>query len=149
MAGQLLRTQRRSLNKIRILLAAGLLGITAGYALSLITPIIRRISTSSFVIITGGFCLLALALSFWLIDVLKIRAGAKFFAVVGMNPLFIYLFTQTGGDEWVRNIGQPFCLGFFGWAGERPAQLAVSLTVLALLWSLCYWLYRRKIFIRV
>jgi len=149
MAGQLLRTQRRSLNKIRILLAAGLLGITAGYALSLITPIIRRISTSSFVIITGGFCLLALAISFWLIDMLKIRAGVKFFAIVGMNPLFIYLFTQTGGEEWFRSIVKPFGLGLFGWAGERPAQLVVSLAVLALLWSLCYWLYKRKIFIRV
>jgi predicted acyltransferase len=93
--------------------------------------------------------LLALAISFWLIDMLKIRAGVKFFAIVGMNPLFIYLFTQTGGEEWFRNIVRPFCLGLFGWAGERLAQLVVSIAVLALLWSLCYWLYKRKIFIRV
>jgi len=149
MAGQLLRTQRRTLNKIKILLAAGLLGIAAGYSLSFITPIIRRISTSSFVIISGGFCLLALALSYWLIDVLKIRPAAKFFAIVGMNPLFIYLFAQTGGEEWFRHIVQPFGLGLFGWAGERPAQLVTGLAVLALLWSLCYWLYKKKIFIRV
>lgn len=149
MAGQLLRTQRPSLIKIRSLLAAGLIGIVAGYSLSFITPIIRRISTSSFVIISGGFCVLALALAYWLIDMLKIRVGVKIFAIVGMNPLFIYLFAQTGGEEWFRHIVQPFCLRLFGWAGERPAQLVVSLAVLALLWSLCYWLYKRKIFIRI
>ena len=149
LAGQLLRTQRRTSNKIRILLAAGLMGIAAGYALSFITPIIRRISTSSFVIISGGFCLLVLALSFWLIDVLKVRIGVKFFVIIGMNPLFIYLFAQTGGAEWFQHIVQPFCQHLFGWAGERPAYLVTSLAVLALLWFLCYWLYKRKIFMRV
>ena len=149
MAGQFLRAQRRALSKIKILLAAGFIGIAAGYSLSFITPIIRHISTSSFVIISGGLCLLALALSYWLIDVLKVRPGVKLFAIVGMNPLFIYLFAQTGGKEWFRHIVQPFCLGLFGWAGERPAQLITSLAVLALLWSLCYWLYKKKIFIRV
>lgn len=148
-AGRLLKSQRRQLEKIRILLAAGVVGVAAGYGLSFATPIIRRIATSSFVILAGGFSLLALALSYWLIDVLKFRKWAKFFVIVGMNPLFIFLFSRTGGAEWFHNIAQPFALSLFGWAGERPAQLATSLSVLTLLWSLCYWLSRKKIFIRI
>jgi len=149
LAGQLLRSQRKPGRKVGTLLAAGLVGIAAGYALDPVTPIIKRICTSSFVIASGGWCLLVLALSYWLIDVMKIRNWSRFFAVVGTNSLAIYLFTQTGGAEWLRRIVKPFTMGFLGWAGEWPALVATSLAVWALLWSICYWLFRRKIFIRV
>jgi predicted acyltransferase len=148
-AGQILRSGRLPAQKARILSIAGLIGVAAGFALSPVTPIIRRIATGSFVVAAGGFCLLALALSYWLIDVMKFRTGIKFFAVVGMNPLFIYLFAQTGGGEWLRQIVTPFSAAFLGWAGGGAVQAVASLAVWALLWSLCYWLYRRKIFIRI
>jgi predicted acyltransferase len=149
MSGQILRSRRVSARKVSILAMAGLIGVVAGLALSLVTPIIRRISTTSFVVVAGGLCLLALAISYWLIDVMKFRTWAKFFAIVGMNPLFIYLFTQTGGGEWFQQIVAPFSRGLVGWAGAWPAQAATSLGVLALFWSLCYWLYKRRIFIRI
>jgi len=148
-AGQLLRSERVPSRKIKPLIFVGLIGVGVGLALNPLTPIIRRISTSSFIILSGGLCLIALALSHWLIDVLNLRKWAKFFAIVGMNPLFIYLFTQTGGVEWLWRIVKPFTLGSLAWAGEWPAQAVSSLAVLALLWFLCYWLYRRKIFIRI
>ncbi|GEM_PF-1718536 len=34
-----------------------------------VTPIIKRICTSSFVIVSGCCCLIALGLSYWLVDV--------------------------------------------------------------------------------
>jgi predicted acyltransferase len=149
LAGQLLRSQRKPGRKIGFLLVAGLVGIAAGYALDPVTPIIKRICTSSFVIASGGWCLLVLVFSYWLIDVVKVRNWVKFFAIVGMNSLAIYLFTNTGGGGWLRGIVKPFTMGFFGWAGEWTAQVVTSLAVWALLWSLCYWLYRRKVFIRI
>jgi len=149
LAGQLLRNRRTPMRNIKVLLIAGLTGVAAGFALNPVTPIIRRISTSSFVIAAGGWCLLALAISYWLIDVMNFRKWSKFFAIVGMNPLFIYLFTQTGGAEWFWRIAKPFTVGMLSWAGEWAAQVANSLAVLALLWSLCYWLCRRRIFIRL
>jgi predicted acyltransferase len=79
----------------------------------------------------------------------RVRRWAKFFAVVGTNSLTIYLFTNTGGANWLRGMVKPFTLGFFGWTGEWTAQVITSLVIWALLWSLCYWLYRRKIFIRI
>lgn len=147
--GKLLRDQRSPVHKLRILFASGLIGVVVGLAISPLTPIIRKISTSSFVILAGGLCLLALALSYWLIDVLRLRRWAKFFTIIGMNPLFIYLFTQSGGADWYWRIVKPFAFGLLGWSGEWAAQTAASLTVWVLLWSTCYWLYRRKIFIRI
>jgi predicted acyltransferase len=149
LAGQLLKSERLPWQKIKILVIAGLIGVTAGYALNPVTPIIKRICTSSFVIVSGGWCLLALAFSYWLIDVKKIQNWARFFCYVGMNSLFIYLFTETGGDQWLAGIVTPFALGIFGWTGQLPANIAASLMVWGLLWYLCYWLYQRKIFIKI
>jgi hypothetical protein len=67
----------------------GLLGIAAGYALDPVTPVIKRIATTSFVVLSGGWCLFALAFSYWLVDVWRVRRWAVFFTIVGMNPLFI------------------------------------------------------------
>ncbi len=149
LAGQVLMSQRLPKQKIRILVIAGVIGLIIGYALDPITPIIKRICTSSFVIVSGGWCLLALTFSYWLIDVRKVQRWAVFFTYVGMNPLAIYLFTSTGGAGWLHGIVKPFTMGVFGWAGELTAKLVTSLAVLILLWYICYWLYKRRIFIKI
>jgi predicted acyltransferase len=64
---------------------------------SFIYAIIKRISTSSFVIVSGGWTFLTLAFSYWLIDIKKRQKWSRFLRVVGMNPLFIYLFAHVGG----------------------------------------------------
>jgi predicted acyltransferase len=149
LAGERLRGRASPARKLEGFIFAGLIGTAAGFALNPVTPIVRRIATSSFVIETGGLCLLALALAYALVDLLGLRKPALLFVVVGINPLFIYLFAQTGGADWLWKIAAPFGFGLFGWTGQRPGLAATGLIVLALLWGLCYWLYRRRIFIRL
>jgi predicted acyltransferase len=149
LAGQLLKSERSPGQKIKTLAIAGLIGVVVGYALNPVTPIVKRICTSSFVIASGGWCLLALALSYWLVDVKKFHKPARFFVYVGMNSLLIYLFTETGGAEWIAQIVKPFTTGIFGWTGDLQARIVTSLAVWGLLWYLCYWLYQRKIFVRI
>lgn len=149
LAGYLLKSARPPGQKMGILVGAGMLGLLVGYAMDPVTPIIKRICTSSFVIVTGGWCLLALAFSYWLIDVKKVARWAQFFVIVGMNPLFIYLFTNTGGAGWLERIIRPFSMGLFFWAGELGAKILTSVLVWGMLWYLCYWLYRRRIFIKI
>ncbi|MBN1351403.1 DUF5009 domain-containing protein [candidate division KSB1 bacterium] len=149
LAGKLLLSERTPAQKIKILVLAGLAGVIAGYALDPITPIIKRIATSSFVIVSGGWSMLALAFSYWLIDVKKIQKVPWFFGIVGMNPLFIYLFSHVGGADLINNIIKPFTMGFFGWTGELPAKLITASLALFLMWYICFWLYKRKIFIKI
>ena len=149
LAGQVLKSGRAPLQKVRILAIAGVIGLVAGYALDPVTPIIKRICTSSFVIVSGGWCLVALAFSYWLIDIKKMRRGILFFNVVGMNSLFIYMVTNTGGSGWFQRMARPFTMWVFGWAGDLNAQILTSLVVWGMLWYLCYWLYRRQIFIKI
>ena len=149
LAGQVLKSGRTSLQKIRTLVIPGVIGVVAGFSLNAWDPIIKRICTSSFVIVSGGWCLLALALSYWLIDVLKLKKWSLFFCIVGMNPLLIYMFTMTGGAGWFNRIARPFTMGFFHWAGTLQAEIITSLAVWGMLWLVCFWLYKRRIFIRL
>jgi len=66
-----------------------------------------------------------------------------------MNPLFIYLFAESGGARWLTDIVKPFSMGLFGWLGEIYALILTSLIVWGLLWYICSWLYKRKIFIKL
>ncbi len=91
LAGKLLVSGHKWSYKIRILVISGLIGLVAGYELDLasITPIVKRISTSSFTLVTGGWVLLILAFLYWLTDVKKYNRHAWIFVVVGMNAIFI------------------------------------------------------------
>jgi len=90
-AGLILRSDRTYRQKITILLIAGVIGIIAGLALDPVIPMIKRIATASITLLTGGACLLALAFSYWIVDIKKVHRIPMFFAIVGMNPLFICL----------------------------------------------------------
>ncbi len=149
LAGQLLRSDRTEWQKLRVLLVAGIIGVVVGYALDPVTPIIKRICTSSFVIASGGWTVLALAFSYWLIDMKGWNKGVWVFAIVGMNPLFIYLFSHVGGADLIREIVTPLTTSLLGWQGELPMEMITSLITLYLLWYLCYWLYQRRIFIKI
>lgn len=148
-AGKLLTSEKPQFEKLKWLLIGGAIGLVLGYALSPITPIIKRIATSSFVIVSGGWCLLALALSYYIIDILNFKKGVLFFAIVGMNPLFIYLFAHVGGGEMIRKIVYPFSMAIFGFMGDLSGNIITSMITWFLLWYICYWLYKKKIFIKI
>ena len=152
LCGLILMSNRTAQEKIRILVLAGVAGLVIGYALdwSGITPIIKKIATSSFVFASGGWSILALCFSYWLIDVKKVFAnGAQFFIIVGMNSIFIYLFMHVGGAGIIHQIFTPFTKAFFSWGGELAVGIITSILVWAALWYLCYWLYLRRIFFKI
>ena len=149
LAGQWLMRAAAPKKKIVWLAGLGAAAVAAGFALTAVSPMIKRICTSSFVIASGGFCLLALALSYWLIDVRKWNKWAVFLNIVGMNSLFIYLFTESGGTVWIRKLVWPFTMAFAGWIGELPAEIFTSLAAWAILWYMCYWLYKKRIVIKI
>ncbi len=149
LTGQLLLSDRDKKNKVKILVIAGIICLLVGYAMNPVTPIIKRISTTSFVIASSGWTILAIALSYWIIDVMKKRKWVLFFAIVGMNPLFIYLFAHIGGADLIYKCVKPFSMGLFGWMGILNAKMLTSLIVWFLLWYICYWMYKKRVFIRI
>lgn len=147
--GMILMNDWKPSKKIQTMAIAGIIGLIIGYAMNPYIPIIKHICTSSFVIVSGGWCLIAMAFSYWLIDVMSWKKFALFFAVVGMNPLFIYLFAHTGGNDWLGAIAKPFINAIFGAFGKLTVQMALTFTVWAMMWGICYFLYKRKVFIKL
>jgi predicted acyltransferase len=150
--GQLLISKRPAMKKIQIMIIAGLAALFIGFSLDLlnITPIIKKIATSSFVFASGGWAILALCFSYWLIDVKKLfTRGSKFFAIVGMNCIFIYLFFSLGGAELVSKIYVPFTKLLFSWGGDITVAIMTSLAAWASMWYICYWLYKNRLFIKI
>ena len=149
LAGKLIMSERGQAEKVRIMLVAGIILVIAGYVLDPLTPIIKRIATSSFVLVSGGYSVLALCFSYWLIDVKHRSRWTEIFVVVGMNPLFIYIFAHVGGAEFIRHILIPFTSALFAFTGRFGIELITSTLVWAGLWYICFWMYRKKLFIKI
>src|SRR5689334_5323049 len=73
LAGHLLASARPAKTKVLLLIGAGAACIAQGLLWSVEFPIIKLLWTSSFVLISGGISFLALALFYWIIDVLGDR----------------------------------------------------------------------------
>lgn len=145
LAGHWLRSKRPPNRKALGLVAAGVASLLVGYLWSFNFPIIKVLWTSTFVLFAGGWSLLLLALFYWVIDVKGIRRWSFFFTVIGVNAITIYLVHQLFDFGTVTNI---FVHGFIHHMGAiEPLFWAVS--VEATVWLFLYFLYRKKIFLKV
>ncbi len=151
LAGVRLRDATRSARQkaIEFAVAGGLL-LAAGFAWGAEFPVIKKLWTSSFVLVAGGWSALLLALFLFVIDVRRWRAWAAPFEWVGANALAIYLICNVvdfrkvsarlaGGDvaAWLD-------ARWGGLGGVVLAFLGAGLCV-----ALCRLLYVRKIFLRL
>jgi len=151
-AGKLLLSTIDELKKVKLLLVAGLLCLVVGFAMdATITPIIKRIATSSFTLASGGWCLIALAFCYWWIDIKDHKKYLKFFTIVGMNSIFIYLFFEIVGSRWFNEYAGAISNGLLEII-HTPHSLMIVLTsifIFSLEWGLCYFLYQKKIFFKL
>jgi predicted acyltransferase len=151
--GKLLLSATPAMKKLRLLLMFGCLALLAGYGLDKlnIVPIIKRISTASFVLASVGWVLLMFAFVYWLVDMRKRNKYAWIATVVGMNSIFIYLFFETVGGQWVNRTIAIFVNGFASLLHIAPNIQAVlsAFVVLFAEWYLCYWLVKKNIFIKL
>jgi predicted acyltransferase len=148
-AAGLLRHSGTHLEKLGRMIKAGAVGSSLGLALSMMTPIIRRLETSSFVILASGLAFLALAFGYWLAEMKGLSRRSTVLYAVGRNPLFIYLFAFSGGMEWLRVIARPFSTNLGGLLGPEGSQILTSLSVWGMSCGICYVLYKRKVFIKI
>jgi len=145
LAGHWLRSKHSGNRKAAALAIAGLTCLVMGYTWGMYFPIIKNIWTSSYVLYSGGWSLLLLALFYWVIDVKGYKKWAFFFIVIGMNPITIYCI------QWVVNFEG--VAGFLVDGIARRASLAEPLILacgaLAVKWLLLLFLYRRRIFLKL
>jgi len=152
-AGKWLLTLPDNKSKIVRIFIFGIIALVLGYSLDIagITPIIKRIATTSFTLVSGGWCLLGLALLYGWIDVLQHKRFLRFFLIVGMNSIFIYVFFEIVVSRWLGNYINTIVNGLISPIGltQNAINIIASLAIFAVEWGLCYWLYKKKIFFKI
>jgi len=150
LAGKVLMHGRQ---KIKTLLLWSIVCFILGYGLDVlaITPIIKRIATSSFTLASLGWCLVFLSFAYWWIDIRGHNKHLLFFTVVGMNSIFIYLFFEIVGHRWFTEYANQITNGLMSFVKIPTSVQAIvsALCVFAAEWGICYFLYKKKIFFRV
>jgi predicted acyltransferase len=132
------------------LLIAGVAGIAAGLLLHFagVCPIVKRIWTPSWTLFSGGLCFLFLAAFSWIVDMRGYRKWAFPLIVIGMNSMAAYLmahlFESFLADSFRIHLGHAFQV--FG-TGVEPFVRGSA--ILLAYWLMLFWMYRRKIFLRV
>ena len=132
--------------KVGWLIAAGLAGLAVGWLWHLNFPVIKKIWTSSFVLVAGGYSCLLLAAFYQIIDVWKFQKWATPFVWIGVNPITIYLGGHFIDFEAVAKL---FVGGPVQAACGRYGELLLAVTTLAFGFLFLRFLYQRKIFLRV
>ena len=89
--------------------------------------------------------LLLLAL-YWLVEVKGYRKAVFPLVVVGVNSIFIYSMHMVLHGWFDRGVG--VFTGHYEFLGVFSA-VAQATTIFAAMWLVCYWLYRRKLFIKM
>jgi predicted acyltransferase len=145
-AGDILRSDRKESKKLQILLLAGIAGIGIGLFWGLHFPINKHLWSSSFILLTAGMAFLILSLFYYVIDVLKFQSWTFFFQVIGMNSLTIYLAYHFIDFE---HTSHALFAGLYAPVPEQFHDALEALGALVLVWSMMYFLYRKKIFIKI
>ena len=144
-AGHLLRSTQSNSKKTLTLIISGAGLIVGALIWNLIFPINKLLWSSSYVLLTGGLSLLLLALFFWIIDVRGWKKWAFFFIIIGMNPITIYVAQRIIGFYAITEFFLEGVVRLF----DSIAPLLMALGLLALKWLFLYFLYRKKIFLKV
>lgn len=143
--GHWLRSSRPGRRKVSGLALAGLFSLFVGYVWGQIFPIIRLLWTSSMVLYAAGLSLLLLALFYWLIDVKGYKKWAFGFVVIGMNAIAVFTASRVFA---AHQIGRVFVGGLSKWCGQWNGLINTA-TGLTVIWLVLWWMYRKKIFIKI
>lgn len=153
---------------LTVLFIAAMAFLVAGYAWSLRFPVNKKIWTSSYVVVTTGMAIAILATMIYAIEVKKLRGWLTgFFDVFGKNALFVFAlsaflprtlrliripngFDKNGNEVFISPWNWPYERIYKHIPGDpKIGSLCFALTVILFMWLICYWMDKKKIYIRV
>ncbi|MGO8700096.1 MAG: acyltransferase family protein [Limisphaerales bacterium] len=147
----LLDPSRNDQQKFVLLLACGLGLVALGWAWGSQFPVIKKLWTSSYVLVAGGYSALLLAVFYLIVDMLKIQLWCQPFVWMGMNSITIYMAGNILGG--FGKLASRFVGGdISAWFDQRlmgSGDLVGALMEMVLAFWLVHFLYRRKIFLRL
>jgi len=151
LTGEWLKGTRSKAEKLRGLVLAGVGLVLAGLILQWagICPVVKRIWTSSYTLYSGGLVVLMLAGFFALIDCKQWRRWAFPLLVVGMNSIAIYVMSWTMEDFVLAALRTHLGQAISSLVSPALLPLVYGIGAILIFWMILFWMYRRKIFLRI
>jgi predicted acyltransferase len=161
LAGHWLRSNRSAKEKAAGMLAAGAVLVLAGQIADIWFPINKQIWTSSYSIFMAGLSLVCLSAVYWTVDLKGSKWWTPPFLAFGMNPLFIYVFSElldnvlrffwfTAGDGKEYSVrSYIYRVMFQLWANQYNASLMFAIVYVLLMLQIVWLMRSRGWFIRV
>ena len=109
----------------------------------------KRIWTPSWVLFSGGWCFLLLAGFYAVIDVRGWKRWAFPLVVIGMNSIAAYCIAHLFDGFIARNLNTHLGPNVFKISGEAYEPFLHGAAILLVFWLILYWMYRRKLFLRI
>ena len=140
--------------KVVYLLGAGAASAAVGWLWGMEIPVIKKLWTSSYVLVAGGYSAMLLGVFYWVVDVRKWQKWCQPFIWIGMNPITLYLTSNflggLGFEKLARRVaGGPVKSFFDTHVANGCGELVISAVgVLVFVWF-ARFLYQRKIFLRL
>ena len=136
---------------LRVLLIAGAALVVAGelFGHSGLCPLVKRIWTPSFSLVSTGMCVLMLAAFYYLVDMRGWQRWTFPLIVAGANSIALYMMSQLL-KPWVTSLWQRY-LGqdIFLIAGPEWESVLRYPAIGFTFWLVAWWMYRNKIFVRI
>jgi predicted acyltransferase len=149
-AGRLLKGGTDPRRKVVLLFAAGAAGVLLGWLWSFQFPLIKRIWTSSFILVSSGYSAMMLGLFYYIVDVRKWNRWCEPLVWIGMNPITLYLSARfINYTEAAEKFVGGDVKAFFDSLAQGLGSLFVATFALGLVFLLAWFLHRRRIFLRV
>ena len=176
LAGELVRGRLSAAKKVGVFLGAAVAGLAVGWTLDRfgICPMVKRIWTPTFAIYSAGWAFGVLGIFYLVADVWRVRLWTYPLVVVGANSIAVYCISMML-KPWVRENVQRFFGRFVYWRpvptyawlryhgfenapcsrdsywtlGGVFAPMADATVFLLFCWLVCWWMYRKKIFIKI
>jgi len=142
--GQVLRSPRTQSQKLTILAASGAGAIAAGLLMSPVVPVVMKLWTASYGLLSAGWACLGFLSFYWIVDVCGYRKWSFPFVVIGMNAVAAYMGSTLVPIGRFAGI---FTKGIASQWGAFGLVLAAAVPLVAR-WLILLWMYRRKIFIK-
>lgn len=150
-AGGVIRSERAPGAKLQWLLLAGIIGLVSGALIGWlgICPVVKRIWTPSWTLYSGGWCFLWLAGFYLVIEIVGFKGWAFPLAVIGMNSIAAYCIAHLFEGFILKNLKTHLGQNAFKICGDAYEPFLHGAAVLLVFWLILFWMYRRKIFLRV
>lgn len=150
-AGNELKSDSQPMDKVKKFVLYGVSLMVLSFLIHFlnICPIVKRIWTPTWTLYSGGGCFLFLAFFYWAIDVLKTQKWYFILTVIGVNSIAAYVIAHTIDGFISKSLFIHLGQNYAAFLGTAYAPLIHGFFVLFFEWLILWWMYRKRIFIKI